>query len=85
MKIKARLYFLLTLTNPGSGLSAQPLIATCSSPLLCLFKSVAIQDCESRFPEAFTPGDRVADEAELIPLYPLLDVFIPESGDSVGN
>ena len=77
--------FLLKLNISGSGLSAKPPVASHNGALLSLFKSFVLQDYERRVPEAPTPEDRIADEAELTRLHSLLDIFIPEVGGGNGN
>ncbi|MBA7697837.1 hypothetical protein ES703_106509 [subsurface metagenome] len=75
----------LTLNIPRSGLSAEPLVASHNDALLSPFKSFVLQDYERRALEAPTPEDRIADEAELIRLYSLLDIFVPETGGGNEN
>ena len=82
---EARPKVLLALNIPGSGLSAKPLVASHNGALLSLFKPLVLQDYERRVLEAPTPEDRIADEAELIRLYSLLDIFVPETGGGNGN
>ena len=75
----------LTLNIPGSRLSTKPLVDFHNDALLSLFQSFALLDYKRRTMEAPTPEDRIADEAELIRLHSLLDIFIPEIGDGSGN
>jgi hypothetical protein len=83
--MKARLYFFLMPGIPGSGLSTKPLVAFYNGAILSLFKSLGLQDYEHRGLKASTPGDHIADEAELPRPHSLVAVFIPESGVGYGN
>ena len=82
---EARLKVFLTQNTPGSGLSAEPLVASHNDALLSPFKSFVLQDYERRALEAPAPEDRIADEAELPRLHSLLDIFIPETGGGDEN
>ena len=82
---EARPKVFLTLNIPGSGLSAEPLVASRNDALLSLYESFVLQGYEHRVLEAPAPEDRIADEAELIRLYSLLDIFVPETGGGNEN